>query len=128
MADEERAGGQELGSQGREDWFQWYRVERGDTLSKIAEGWYGRADERWWRRIWLANRKTIGEDPNRIRTNQQLKLPYLGFSYHVEEGDTLSQLAQWAYNDGNKWYRIHDGNPGIEDPDEIQGGSQIWIP
>jgi nucleoid-associated protein YgaU len=117
-----------LGPQGREDWFQWYHVLQGDTLLKIAEGWYGRSEERWWRRIWLANRRTIGEDPNFISPCQWLKLPYRGFPYHVEAGDSLSTLAQWVYGDGSKWYRIFEGNPSIEDPDQIYGGLQIWVP
>jgi nucleoid-associated protein YgaU len=128
LAEEERAEGQELGPRGEKDWFQWYTVEEGDTLSKIAEGWYGRSDERWWRRIWMANRRTIGEDPNFILPGQRLKLPYRGFSYHMVRGDTFSQIAQWAYNDGNKWYRIHEENPEIEDPDRVQAGQQIWVP
>jgi nucleoid-associated protein YgaU len=109
-------------------WFQWYHVEQGDTLSEIALWWYGRPAERWWRRIWLANRRVIGEDPNRIRESQWLKLPYLGFSYHVERGDTLSQLAQWVYGDVNRWRQIHDANPWIRDPDQIQASWWIWIP
>jgi nucleoid-associated protein YgaU len=76
----------------------------------------------------LANRKTIGEDPNLIRPNQQLKLPYLGFSYHVEPGDTLWQLAEWVYDDGNTWRVIHQANPWIPDPDQIQASWWIWVP
>jgi nucleoid-associated protein YgaU len=112
------------------DWFQWYHVRehpRRDTIPEIAEWWYGRPAERWWRRIWLANRRAVGEDPNDIRPNQWLKLPYRGFSYHVERGDTLSQLAQWVYEDSNRWRQIHDANPWIRDPDELKRGWWIWI-
>ena len=128
MAAEERPEGQEHGPQGREDWFQEYHVEQGDTLSGIARWWYGSSEERSWRRIWLANRKTIGEDPNFIRTGQLLKLPKHGFWCHVEQGDTLSQLAEWVYGDGNQWKRIHDANPWIQDPNQIQRSWWIWIP
>ena len=113
---------------GGSQWFQWYQVDEGDTLSEIAEWWFGSSAERWWRRIWLANRRKIGEDPNRIRAGQWLKLPYRGFSYHVEQGDTLSQLAAWVYGDGNRWERIHDANPWIQDPDHIERSWWIWIP
>jgi nucleoid-associated protein YgaU len=52
------------------NWFQWYHVEEGDTLSDIAEWWYGSGAEMYRRRIWLASRRTIGEDPNQIRPSQ----------------------------------------------------------
>ena len=95
------------------------------TLSEIAEWWFGSSAERFWRRIWLANRRTIGPNPNLIRSSQWLRLPFSGFNYHVERGDTLSQLAQWVYGDGNQWERIHDANPWIQDPDQIQ--ASWWI-
>jgi nucleoid-associated protein YgaU len=113
---------------GGSDWFQWYHVEEGDTLSEIALFWFGRPAERWWRRIWLANRRTIGDDPNRIRPSMWLKLPFLGFAYHVERGDTLGQLAEWVYGDANKFDRIVDANPIIRDPDRIQASWWLWIP
>jgi nucleoid-associated protein YgaU len=110
------------------DWFQWYVIKRRDTLSEIALWWFGRPQERWWRRIWLANRRTIGENPNQIEAGDWLKLPYLGFSYHIESGDTLSQLAEWVYGNEDRWPRIHDANPWIRDPDDIQASWWIWIP
>lgn len=125
MEPEEVPEGQALA--GGSQWFQWYQVDEGDTLSDIAEWWYGRPDEIYWRRIWLANRRKIGEDSDRIRAGQWLKLPYSGFSYRVERGDTLSRLAQWVYEDGD-WRRIHAANPWIQDPDQIQASWWIWIP
>jgi nucleoid-associated protein YgaU len=123
-AREEQAAALAGGSQ----WFQLYHVEPGDTLSGIALWWFGSSEERFWRRIWLANRRTIGPNPNLIRSSQWLRLPFSGFNYHVERGDTLSQLAQWVYGDGNQWERIHDANPWIQDPDQIQRSWWIWIP
>jgi nucleoid-associated protein YgaU len=108
-------------------WFEWYHVEEGDTLSEIAEWWFGRSGERWWRRIWLTNRRTIGEDPNRIRPGQWLKLPFGEFRYRIVQGDTLYQLAEWVYGDGNAWPRIWNRNPWIENPNELQPGRWIWI-
>ena len=60
---EEQAAALAGGSQ----WFQLYHVEPGDTLSGIALWWFGSSEERFWRRIWLANRRTIGPNPNLIR-------------------------------------------------------------
>ncbi|HET9476473.1 MAG TPA: LysM domain-containing protein, partial [Dehalococcoidia bacterium] len=48
-----------------------YTVARGDTLSGIATR-LGIAD---WRRLYEANRATIGPDPNRIYPGQVLVLP-----------------------------------------------------
>jgi nucleoid-associated protein YgaU len=129
LAAEEGAGGEQAAAlAGGSQWFQLYHVEPGDTLSGIALWWFGSSAEHFWRRIWLANRRTIGPNPNLIRSSQWLRLPFSGFNYHVERGDTLSQLAQWVYGDGNQWERIHDANPWIEDPDQIQASWWIWIP
>lgn len=49
-----------------------YTVQPGDTLSKIAEQYYGSARE--YMRIFEANRDQL-DDPNRIRPGQQLIIP-----------------------------------------------------
>ncbi len=113
---------------GRSDWFQWYQVVEGDTLSEIALFWFGCAQEECWRRVWLPNRRTIGEDPNNIRPGQWLKLPFSGFRYRILRGDTLSQLAEWVYGDPNSWPIIWQANPGIPNPNQIQVGLWIWVP
>jgi len=111
------------------DWFQLYQVQEGDTVSGIASYWYGSGDEIYWRRIWLANRRVIGEDPNMIFPGQQLKLPlHRSIHYHIEEGDTLFQLAEWVYGDGNVYWVIQQANPWIHDPDQVQPSWWIWIP
>jgi nucleoid-associated protein YgaU len=51
-----------------------YTVERGDTLSEIAQRHYGRA--RHWRAIFDANRGIL-DDPDRIHPGQVLTLPEL---------------------------------------------------
>lgn len=111
------------------DWFQWYPVRPKDTLPEIGRWWYGRRQEKWWRRIWLANRRTIGENPNnRLERGEWLKLPYRGFSYHVAQDDTLQKLAGWVYGDETKFERIHDENPWIKDPEDLEDSWWIWIP
>jgi nucleoid-associated protein YgaU len=52
--------------------FNQHTVEAGDTLSKIAERFYGDGDE--WRPIFQANRDQI-EDPDRIFPGQVLRIP-----------------------------------------------------
>lgn len=49
-----------------------YTVEEGDTLSAIAERYYGEADK--WRLIYEANRNTIS-DPDLIHPGQELHIP-----------------------------------------------------
>lgn len=49
-----------------------YTVQRGDTLSHIAQAQYGRASQ--WKRIFEANRDQL-DDPDRIQPGQVLKIP-----------------------------------------------------
>jgi uncharacterized protein YidB (DUF937 family) len=49
-----------------------YTVVSGDTLSKIAQRHYGRADQ--WPRIFEANRDIL-KDPDRIFPGQELRIP-----------------------------------------------------
>jgi len=51
-----------------------------------------------------------------------------GSSYQVEQGDTLSKIADKEYKGGHKWHRIHQANDWILDPHRIQAGWWIWIP
>ena len=51
---------------------QRYTVKQGDTLSHIAQRYYGKASD--WRRIYDANRATI-ENPDLIHPGQELTLP-----------------------------------------------------
>lgn len=50
---------------------QRYTVQAGDSLSKIAERFYGRQD---WKRIYDANRDLL-DDPDRISPGQVLQIP-----------------------------------------------------
>ena len=51
---------------------QHYVVKKGDTLSKIAEDFYG--DQTMYPKIFEANRDII-KDPNKIRPGQKLRIP-----------------------------------------------------
>jgi nucleoid-associated protein YgaU len=109
-------------------WFQWYHVNEGDTLWDICEWWWGTCDEYKLNRIWLCNRHIIGEDPGQIFPSTWLRLPYWGFNYRIQSGDTLAQLAEWVYGDQSLYWVIHQANPWISDPNQIQVGWWIWIP
>jgi len=65
MAEEKKAG---------DDWdsTQWYVVKKGDTLSKIAQQFYG--DAKLYPQIFEANRDILS-DPNLIKIGQKLRIP-----------------------------------------------------
>jgi nucleoid-associated protein YgaU len=50
-----------------------YEVQSGDTLLTIAEQYYG--DGTQWRRIYDANKDTIGSDPDKLKIGMKLKIP-----------------------------------------------------
>ena len=54
------------------DTTQWHEVVKGDTLSKIAEKFYG--DASLYPQIFEAN-KDILTDPNKIQIGQKLRIP-----------------------------------------------------
>src|SRR5579875_553167 len=49
-----------------------YKVQSGDTLSKIAKEFYGNANE--YQKIFEANRDTL-QSPDKIQPGQELKIP-----------------------------------------------------
>jgi nucleoid-associated protein YgaU len=51
---------------------QYYVVKKGDTLSKIAEKFYG--DKMLYPKIFEANRHLL-DDPDRIKPGQKLRIP-----------------------------------------------------
>jgi nucleoid-associated protein YgaU len=51
---------------------QYYVVKKGDTLSKIAEEFYG--DKMLYPKIFEANRQLLS-DPDRIKPGQKLRIP-----------------------------------------------------
>jgi nucleoid-associated protein YgaU len=52
---------------------QTYEVQSGDTLLSIAQAQYG--DGTQWRRIYDANKDTIGSDPDKLKLGMSLKIP-----------------------------------------------------
>lgn len=50
-----------------------YTVQSGDTLSSIAAKVYG--DSKLWKRIYDANRDSIGSDPGALKVGQSLRVP-----------------------------------------------------
>lgn len=54
------------------DATQWHEVAAGETLSKIAEKYYG--DASLYPQIFEANRDQL-DDPNQIKVGQKLRIP-----------------------------------------------------
>jgi len=50
-----------------------YTVVAGDNLSKISQAFYGSPNQ--WNKIYLANKKVIGGNPNKISVGQRLTIP-----------------------------------------------------
>ena len=71
-----------------------YQVKAGDTLSALADEFYG--DARRFGAISAANDLA---NPDYIVVGQQLEIPYVTFRYQVKLGDTKQQLAQRFYSD-----------------------------
>jgi nucleoid-associated protein YgaU len=64
--------GEQGGQGGSDDWSQTYTVEEGDTLTSIAERFYG--DGNAYNRIWEANREKL-DNPDVIQPGQELNIP-----------------------------------------------------
>jgi nucleoid-associated protein YgaU len=58
--------------QGENPYAQYHTVVKGDTLSKIAQKYYG--DAALYPQIFEANRDTL-KDPNKIQVGQRLRIP-----------------------------------------------------
>jgi nucleoid-associated protein YgaU len=60
------------GSKGGPDFTQWHEVKSGETLSKLAQRYYG--DASLYPKIFEAN-KDVLKDPDLIRVGQKLRIP-----------------------------------------------------
>jgi nucleoid-associated protein YgaU len=65
-----------------------------------------------------------------ILFGRALQNPYHGFAVHtVEQGDTLSSIAQELYGDPDRFRTIFQANRNIlDDPDDIFPGQELRIP
>jgi nucleoid-associated protein YgaU len=59
-------------AQSDNQYTQWHEVKSGETLSKIAQHYYG--DPSLYPKIFDANRDTI-KDANMIRVGQKIRIP-----------------------------------------------------
>lgn len=66
-------GSQQPGEQPQATGQDTYTVKSGDSLSKIAKHYYGDANA--WKKIYEANKATIGSNPDLIKPGQQFVIP-----------------------------------------------------
>lgn len=121
-----------------------YTIKSGDTLSKIADYYYGVPAV--YELIYSYN-KDILKSADRIYAGQTITLPsyaavdlYLasayprestdgGTAYIVKSGDSLSKIAKAFYGDATKWNVIYEANKGIlKNPSRIYPGQVLTIP
>ncbi|OGY24429.1 MAG: hypothetical protein A2Y57_03510 [Candidatus Woykebacteria bacterium RBG_13_40_7b] len=85
-----------------------YQVEAGDSLSKIAQKFYG--DYTKWTEIAKENNLA---NPSVIHKGNVLKIPKVEVTtktYTVKKGDTLWGISNLYYGSGFDWYKIRDAN------------------
>lgn len=98
-------------------------VEPGDTLSGIAQRYYGVM--RLYEALFDAN-SHIG-NADEIEVGQEIVIPAMEEPVHVvSSGETLGAIAEYWYGDSGRYMEIADRN-GI-DPDYIEAGQEIVIP
>jgi len=127
-----------------------HTVSSGETLSSIAQRYYGSANQ--WSIIARAN---PGIDPNRLQIDQQLRIPPVDAhvpersaagssrpnqqaapaardvqTYVVQPGDTLSSISIRFYRTANQWSKIHEANRDVigSDPGRLRVGTTLRIP
>jgi nucleoid-associated protein YgaU len=128
----EKVNDEHLSAPPSEEITEYYTVQPGDTLSKIASRLYGNAGK--YPIIFEANLEVI-KDPNLIYPGQILRIikPPVGQTpsdtYTVKTGDTLSKIAKQFYGDARKYSIIFEANRNIlKDPNIIHPGQILRIP
>lgn len=123
---------EQLSAPPSEEITEYYTVQPGDTLSKIAGRLYGNAGK--YPVIFEANREVI-KDPNLIYPGQILRIvkqptgQIPSETYTVKPGDTLSKIAKQFYGDARKYSIIFEANRDIlDDPNVIKPGQKLQIP
>lgn len=114
-----------------------YQVKPGDTLSSIAESWFG--DPNRWSAIVEAN---PGMNPNRLKIGQLLRMPSktasapatvvssIGRTWTVRSGDSLSSIATRFFGTSRNWRAIYEANKAAigSDPAALKVGMTLQIP
>ncbi len=121
---------------------QSYVVKSGDTLTSIAQNFYGPKGK--WETIAAAN---PGINPNKLKVNSTITIPHMDGasslsspgtatatpstdSYTVVGGDTLSGISQKVYGSQKHWRAIYEANKSAigSDPADLKVGMKLKIP
>ena len=104
-----------------------HTVVSGDTLSKIADRYYGVM--RLYDPISLANQPML-HDPGGIYPGQVLRVPPVEAPTHVvSRGETLGAIAKHRYGDARRYTAIFEANRDVlSDPDRVEVGQQLTLP
>lgn len=122
-------------------------VVEGDTLVGIAKRYYGDAD--YAQAIYEANRTRMNS-PDEIRVGVRLIIPNRAGriavappsrgegvepapptprTYVMQDGDTLSEVAQRLLGSSSRWQDIHQLNKSrIRNPDRVPVGTELQLP
>jgi hypothetical protein len=73
-----------------------HRIAPGDTLSKLAEKYYG--DARLWPILYAVNRENIGSDPNKLRIGDPLRIPDLDELSPSEKDRAMNSVPKGTGN------------------------------
>jgi nucleoid-associated protein YgaU len=105
-------------------------VQPGDSLWKLAQQNLGRGSR--WQELLAANPSIV--DPTRIAAGTEIVIPAKAtglkadLKITVEQGDTLSKIAQLTYGRAAAWRCIAQANPEIADANRIYKGQQLMLP
>jgi nucleoid-associated protein YgaU len=113
-----------------------HKVAAGETLSALAQRYYGTGDQAHWMLIYNENRDVIGSNPELIRTGQSLRIPRLQTTgpvianHTVVGGDTLREISQRYYGTPDQWMAIYQANRDVigPNPDLLRPGQLLKIP
>jgi nucleoid-associated protein YgaU len=111
--------------------FEYYRVQRGDTLMMISFKIYG--DYRKWKELaeWnkdkLKTKISAGTELKYYVPNEKFGWVPVGLPHLVKTGETLSIISKDKYGTPKKWKSIYDNNrPLIRNPNLIFAGFTLY--
>lgn len=140
VSDEPRTNSTKRGSNTGKPKTTLYTVKKNDSMWTIAKTWFGEGSK--WDLIAKANPYV---DPDRLKLGQILQLPPKGAgprpkparvtrntanTYRVQDGDSLSSIADKYYGDESKWRIIYEANRDVigNDPGALELGARLRIP
>lgn len=111
--------------------FEYYRVQKGDTLMMISFKIYG--DYRKWKELaqWnkdkLKTKMSAGTELKYYVPNERFGWAPVGLPHLVKTGETLGIISKDKYGTPKKWKSIYENNrPLIRNPNLIFAGFTLY--